>query len=234
MRAAMKATRSTGPHASVQKYDLLTAMAVAGLNGKTVFQTSMLRLVALVTARYNWKLDELTVGQRDLARMWSVDERTVKREIKRLLSDDILIQLRPGVRGRVAAYRLNQGEIYRRSESHWQKVGPDFAARMDTNRQGPNGVGQTVVRVDFRPTTAPEFPQETAWGRTCARLADMDPDLYRSWFSALVFEEFKQASLYLRAPSSFVANYIVTHHLKRLQDVASSEFGSISRLDIRF
>ncbi|WP_042245786.1 DnaA N-terminal domain-containing protein [Paracoccus sp. PAMC 22219] len=230
----MKATRSTGPHASVQKYDLLTAMAIAGLNGKAVFQTSMLRLVALVTARYNWKLDELTVGQRDLARMWSVDERTVKREIKRLLGSEILVQLRPGVRGRVAAYRLNQDEIYRRSESHWEEVGPDFAARMDTNRHDPRAVGPTVVRVDFRPATAPDYQEETAWGRTCSRLSDMDPDLYKSWFSALVFEDFEQGSLRLRAPSSFVAKYIVTHHLKRLQDVATSEFGSISKVEITF
>lgn len=230
----MKATRSTGPHASVQKYDLLTAMAIAGLHGKAVFQTSMLRLVALVTARYNWKLDELTVGQRDLARMWSVDERTVKREIKRLLENEILIQLRPGVRGRVAAYRLNQREIYRRSESHWEEVGPDFAARMDTNRQCPDAVGPTVVRVNFRPMMAPDDPQKTAWGRTCVRLADMDPDLYKSWFSGLVFEDFEQTALRLRAPSSFVAKYIVTHHQKRLQDVARSEFGAIRKVEIIF
>lgn len=230
----MKATRSKGPQAAVQKYDLLTAMAIAGLNGKAVFQTSMLRLVALVTARYNWKLDELTVGQRDLARMWSVDERTVKREIKRLLGEHILIQLRPGVRGRVAAYRLNQGEIYRRSESHWDEVGPDFAARMGTNRQGPELVGPTVVQVDFRPATVPGQTSKTAWGRTCQRLSETDPDLYKSWFSALVFEDFDQAVLRLGAPSSFVAKYIVTHHQKRLQDVASREFGTVTKIEITF
>ena len=62
----MSLKRFTGPAAGSQKYDLLTALAVAGLNGTPGFQTSMLRLVALVTARYNWARNELTVGQKDL------------------------------------------------------------------------------------------------------------------------------------------------------------------------
>lgn len=230
----MKATRTTGPQASVQKYDLLTAMAIAGLNGKAVHQTSMLRLVALITARYNWKLDELTVGQRDIARMWSVDERTVKREMKRLTGNGILIQTRPGVRGRVAAYRLNQAEVYRQSRPHWDEVGPDFAVRMDMNRQGQEDVTQKVVRVDFRPASPSHPPRDTAWDRICARLSELDPDLYRSWFSALAFESCEKGSLRLRAPSSFVAKYIMTHHRTRLLDAACPEFGPIGKIEVTF
>ena len=126
----MDAKRYTGPQAGSQKYDLLTALSVAGLSGSPGFQTSMLRLVALVTARYNWGRNELTVGQREMARLWSVDERTVKREIKRLTAASILLQLRPGVRGRVAAYRLNIAEIHRLSAPVWDRVGPDYADRM--------------------------------------------------------------------------------------------------------
>ena len=88
----MDAKRFTGPQAGSQKYDLLTALAVAGLCGSPGFQTSMLRLIALVTARYNWARDELTVGQREMARMWSVDERTVKRELKRLTTAGVLVE----------------------------------------------------------------------------------------------------------------------------------------------
>ena len=143
----MKTNRFTGPRAGALKYDLLTALAVAGLSGSPGFQTSMLRLVALVTARYNWARDELTVGQREMARMWSVDERTVKREIKRLTSADILLQLRPGVRGRVAAYRLNIAEIHRLSAPVWERVGPDFSERMV--QHNPQAEGDKVVHVAF-------------------------------------------------------------------------------------
>ncbi|MEM8776557.1 MAG: hypothetical protein AAGF53_16095, partial [Pseudomonadota bacterium] len=107
----MEQHRIAGPEAGVQKYDILTSLSVAGLNGSSAFQTSMLRLIALVTARYNWRSDELSIGQRDIARMWSVNERTVKREIKRLLGYDILIRKRAGVRGRVATYRLNYSKV---------------------------------------------------------------------------------------------------------------------------
>ncbi len=224
----MKSMRSTGPHAGVKKYDLLTAMAIAGLNGKPTLQTSMLRLVAAITARYNWKLDELSVGQRDLARMWSVDERTVKREVKRLLDGKILLQLRPGVRGRVAAYRLNQDEVYRLSAPYWKQVGSDFLARMEDSRTMLSLSDDKVVRVDFRP----RLPQESAWERTFTRLAESDPHLHRSWFATLLFENFVDDILKLRAPSSFVAQYILTHHSGRIRDVASLEFPSLKRIEI--
>jgi DNA-binding Lrp family transcriptional regulator len=225
----MKSTKSMGPHASVRKYDLLTAMAVAGLNGKSGFQTTILRLVAVITARYNWKLDELTVGQRDLAKMWSVDERTVKREVKRLLDAKILLQLRPGVRGRVAAFRLNQDEIYRLSLPHWDQVGPDFAARMEENKIIHPEAEEKVVRVDFRT----KVPQDAAWERTFMRLAESDPHLHRSWFAALLFDGFSDDVLKLRAPSSFVAQYILTHHLGRIRDIAGTEFPALKRIEIR-
>jgi len=91
----------------------------------------MLRLIALIMARYNWRNDELSVGQRDMAHMWSVNERTVKREIKRLTEANILICKRAGVRGRVGAHHVNKSEIARLSRPAWQEVGPDFAYRVE-------------------------------------------------------------------------------------------------------
>jgi len=230
----MKLIRSTGPLASVQKYDVLTALAIAGLNGKPGFQRSMLRMVALITARYNWKLDELTVGQRDIAKMWAVDERTVKREMKRLTEYRILIPLRPGVRGRVAAYRLNQSEIHRLSQPHWEDVGPDFVARMDGRTEPAELTQDKIVRVDFRPSVQLSQHGHTAWQRTASRLAEIDPDLHRCWFISLVFEDFLDGYLRLRAPSSFVAKYILTHHMPRLRDAAKMEFEELERIGIIF
>ncbi|ANT61995.1 hypothetical protein AYJ57_16240 [Salipiger sp. CCB-MM3] len=226
--------RFTGPQAGSQKYDLLTAIAVAGLNGSPGFQTSMLRLVALVTARYNWRNDELTVGQREMARLWSVDERTVKREVKRLTKLEILLQLRPGVRGRVAAYRLNYAEIYRLSEPHWDKVGPDFSARMEVQQPQDAPPAEKVVRVDFAAARSaePVPPADTPWPRTLARLAQSDPGLYRSWFSGLALESFENGLLMLKAPSAFAAQYVLTHHMRPLHGMAQQEFPGLRRIEI--
>lgn len=230
----MDAKRFTGPQAGSQKYDLLTALSVAGLSGSPGFQTSMLRLVALVTARYNWARNELTVGQREMARLWSVDERTVKREIKRLTSASILLQLRPGVRGRVAAYRLNLAEIHRLSAPVWDRVGPDYSDRMA--RQVPQPESGNVMHVNFAATPAAE-PTEAAgrggpWPRTLARLARLDPALHRNWFSALKAGACEGGVLTLRAPSQFLAQYVQTHHQRLLLGTAQMEYPGLRRIEI--
>lgn len=236
----MKINRFTGPQAGSQKYDLLTAMSVAGLNGSATFQTSMLRLVAVVTARYNWRLDELTVGQREMARMWSVDERTVKREIKRLTGAGILLQLRPGVRGRVAAYRLNLAEIHRLSAPVWDRVGPDFIARMGAEAEAQTAADKPkVVHVNFAqgsglPDTPPERSgADPRWGRVLDRLGQSDPGLHASWFAALRFAEYDGGCLRLSAPSAFAAQYVRTHHMPPLQGAAALEFPGLCLIEIR-
>lgn len=225
----MKTNRFTGPQAGSQKYDILTAMSVAGLNGSATFQTSMLRLVAVVTARYNWRLDELTVGQRELARMWSVDERTVKREVKRLTGAAILLQLRPGVRGRVAAYRLNIAEIHRLSAPVWDKVGPDFTERMGAEAALHSPEPPKVVHVDFG-QSAPAG--DARWGRALERLAQSEPGLHSNWFATLTFVDCEGACLRLVAPSAFAAQYVRTHHLRPLQGAAALEFPGLRRVEV--
>ena len=145
----MDSKRLTGPQAGVVKYDLLTTLATAGLCGTPGEQTSMLRLIALVTARYNWRADEVTVGQREMARLWSCNERTVKREIKRLTGAGVLRCLRPGVRGRVAAYRLERGALAEMADKVGMLVGQDFLERMNEIKPPP----ATVVRVNFADKT---------------------------------------------------------------------------------
>jgi hypothetical protein len=120
----------SGPGASVVKYDLLTALSLAGLRKGGTFQQSVLRLMVLITARYNWRHDELSMGQADIARLWSVDIRTVKREMKRLTQHEFLFLKRPARRGRVAAYGLNRAAILALSEDDWKDVGPDYVSRM--------------------------------------------------------------------------------------------------------
>lgn len=192
----------------------------------------MMRLIALITARYNWRVDELTVGQKEMARLWSVDERTVKREIKRLMENSVLLQLRPGVRGRVAAYRLNYAEIYRLSEPVWKNVGSDFASRMES--QIPRPVDK-VVHVQFgqeKPETVGTIGQDlqNPWGRALRRLSESESLLFKSWYRDLQLVEAKDQTIILRAPSKFIAQYIQSHHLKPLLGVIQLEFGRIQKV----
>lgn len=233
----MDAKRLTGPQAGSLKYDLLTAMSVAGLHGSPGFQTSMLRLIALVTARYNWRLDELSVGQRDMARMWGVDERTVKREIKRLIDAEFLICKRQGVRGRVGAYRLNLYAVYRRSEPYWNEVGPDFVERMQVNYPATD---TRVVRVDFaapeKSAPVDDVSQTGAgeWRHVAQFLKTQEPDLYRNWFASLEFGGFENSKLDLKAPSKFVARYIETHLMARLTHAVEEKLGRVSQIIIGY
>ncbi len=222
-----EARRLTGPGAGPQKYDLLTALAVAGLAGSSTRMTTMLRLIAVITARYNWHLDELTVGQRELARLWSVDERTVKREIKRLTEADLLIQLRPGVRGRVAAYRLNQPAVHRISAAEWPAVGPDFVSRMGAVAPPV----EKVIRVDFQ-AKGTAVAGATPWDRTVARLAAADPELFQNWFGRLTFGGVSGDTLALTAPNRFTAQYVQTHLIPHLHRAAAPDFPAVQRVII--
>lgn len=232
----MDARRLTGPLAGGLKYDLLTALSVAGLHGPPIFQVTMMRLIALVTARYNWRMDELSVGQRDMAKMWGVNERTVKREVKRLTEARIIICTRKGVRGRVAAYRLNFEEIYARSLPQWSAVGPDFVERMSQRYQSAE---TKVVKVDFGSPEIPEAQQpqnETdgprEWRHVMRNLRQNHPQHAENWFSKLEMNRWEAGQLELRAPSKFFARYIKSHLSGILIFAASEELGPVDELVI--
>ncbi len=224
------ATRLTGPGAASFKYDLLAGLSVVGLASPGVMMTSMTRLISLLTARYNWKRDELCVGQREMARMWSVNERTVKREIKRLTGLEILVCTRPGVRGRVAVYRLNIARILELSEPGWALIGPDFEQRMRER------VGNAAVKVislqdyvNARVTPA-EAESNAPWDRVREDLARADTAVFAAWFDRLEFEGFVDGTLTLKAPSRFVERYIETHLARQLRSAVEAEFGTMRAL----
>lgn len=226
----MNSLRLTGPEAGVLKYDLLTALSVAGLNGSSTLQMSILRLVAVVTARYNWRADEFVVGQRDLARMWSVNERTVKREVKRLTESGLLICKRPGVRGRVGAYRLNQARIAEMSKPCWPLVGPDFEARM-----GERYTRVEVNVVPLRPVLEsnpanPVSAMPGTWEKAMARLASDEPNQFNAWFAKLGFCSFVGGTLTLSCESTFAQRYIDAHLTHVLLRVVEDEMGPVARI----
>ncbi|WP_435705339.1 DnaA N-terminal domain-containing protein [Yoonia sp.] len=196
----------------------------------------MSRLILLITARYNWRVDEFCVGQRDLARMWNVTERTVKREVKFWLEKRLVICKRQGVRGRVGAYRLNYPEIYRLSAPYWQNVGPDFHERMtDTNPVKD----AKVVAVDFgnRAVAVPDPPEAASkdphtWRAACQRMKDLHPEHYRNWFALLAFGADDAEVLHLTAQNQFVAHYVQTHLYGILSEAVSATLGPRRRITI--
>lgn len=200
---AMQSRRLTGPGAGVQKYDVLTALGTFALAADRSTQRRILRLITLITARYNWARNELSIGRTDIARLWSVNERTVKRELGALKALGFLLVKRPGARGRVTTYTLDLTEVDRASEPVWDKVGPDFRARMDAQERA----GDTVIQFPNQSAT----PDQQVWVRAKALLRRDDPARTQAWFEPLTCTACRGGSLILKAPSQFHANYVSTH-----------------------
>lgn len=218
----MRPKHLSGPGAGAEKYDLLTALSVAGLSGSGVEQTSMLRLIAVVTARYNWAEDDLTMGHREMAALWSVDERTAKRETKRLIEAGFLAIKRRGARGRVSSYRLCIDRIYALSEPVWTQVGPDFQVRMSGRRtEEPK-----VVKVDFTRTRSSD-PQ---WEQVAAHLTAANPARFAAWYAKLRPLGVEGGLLTLEASSSFALQYIQTHLMAELQSAIFQAYPSVRRV----
>ncbi|MEL6522356.1 MAG: DnaA N-terminal domain-containing protein [Pseudomonadota bacterium] len=224
----MKPQRITGPDAAVLKYDILTALSVIGLKGPHSLQTSVLRLIALVTARYNWRTDEFTVSQRDMARLWSVNERTVKREVKRLSDAQIIQCKRRGVRGRVGAYSLNYIEVARQSEPLWPMVGPDFVHRMQTHHDGI--VPKVIHLANFQKAASLSGAEPGTWEKAMATIAQSHPEQFEAWFARLNFLSYENETLRLGAPSPFFQRYVETHLMTTLLKAVELEFGPVNQV----
>ncbi len=220
----MQIARPVGRQAASRKYDLLTALGVHACHGDKHLQRLVLRLMTLIVARYNWQSDEITVGQREIAALWGVDERTVKRDIARLRALGWLVQHRAAVRGRVASHGLDLTAILAATKGDWASVGPDFVDRM-TGPETPAAAAPNVVSF---PTTQPPLPAGAGlWLRAQARLQAEDPALFAAWFRPLVELGTEGGLLELAAPSRFHASYVTTHLTARLLAALRAEDGTI-------
>ncbi|MEI4473776.1 DnaA N-terminal domain-containing protein [Frigidibacter sp. MR17.24] len=214
----------SGAGAASRKYDLLSAIGAAGLAGDPADQRRALRLMVLVTARYDWRRDRLAVGQREIAALWSVDERTVKREMARLRDAGWLILRRQGARGRVSEYALAIETILAATRPHWAAVGPDLVERLSATAV-PAGTDPKVIPFPGGTGTEPEAsapgvaapaiepkPRDQGlWGRISASLSSDNPARHAAWIAPLVAAETAEDRLVLRAPSRFHASYVETH-----------------------
>ena len=160
---------------------------------------------------------DLSVGRREIARLWSVDERTVKREIGALKQLGFLTVKKPGARGRVTTYALDVSRILETTCTDWHRVGPDFAERMEAMT-----TAEPVRQPNVVPFPAEQAAERTEWSRARTVLKAADPARYEAWFKPLVRESAGQGNLILRAPSTFHADYVMTHMIGDLIRAAAT------------
>lgn len=228
----MQIVRPVGRQAASRKYDLITALGVHACRGDKHFQRLVLRFITAIVARYNWQTDELSIGQRELAALWSVDERTVKREMAKLRALGWLVQKRAAVRGRVAIHGLDLPAILAATRADWDAVGPDFVDRMAGPPQ-PTDHQPAPNVVAFPGTIPASLPEDaTLWDRIQSRLATEDPAAFTMWFRQLSQIGLSGGCLDLIAPSRFHAAYVTTHHLIRLLAAARRQDGSIRMVKV--
>ena len=228
----MELARAVGRDAASRKYDILSALMAYALSQDKFVQRQVMRIMALITARYNWQRDELSVGQEEIARLWSVDERTVKREMAKFRSMGWLVQKRAATRGRVTVYGLDLGRMMDDTRPAWPAIGPDFVARMTPGETAPQP-GANVVPLRPATTGTPDRMEAgTLWGEVQRRLHAMDPAVYRAWFQALTTVEMVGGRLILAAPSPFHASYVSGQMSHRLLAAVREIDPSVSAVSV--
>ncbi|MEM0921552.1 MAG: hypothetical protein AAGI13_00800 [Pseudomonadota bacterium] len=218
-----------GRAASARKYDLLSAMMAFGLSAGKHERLLVMRLMALITTRYNWQRDELAVGQREIARLWCVDERTVKREMAKLRARDWVVVKRHGARGRVTVHGLDLAQILRDTRPAWPHIGPDFKARMIEGEASQPAPQSNVVPLHG----LPEVSQGgSVWPAIQSVLRDAQPALFAAWFSKLDEVEHREGCLTLVAGSAFVGTTVARDYGEHLLQAAQSVDRSIRKVEI--
>lgn len=212
----MQVAKPVGRNAPAIKYDILSALAVHALSGDKHRQRSTLRVISLITTRYNWRNNELSIGREEIARLWSVNERTVKREMAKLRAMGWITVKRPAARGRVAVYEFDLKQLMIDTSEVWPTIGTDFQARMTEEPESETN----IVPFKVKPP-APDSSGMDVWTQVQTILHGRDPELWSSWFQHLSEAERAGGVVTLIAPSRFMADYIAQKWSGRLLSVYS-------------
>lgn len=208
----MQLPRPVGREAASRKYDILSALMAFALAKDKHVQRQVLRIMALITTRYNWQRDELTMGQGEIARLWSVDDRTVKREMARLRAQGWLVLKRQGVRGRVSVYGMDLNRMLEDTRPAWPLIGEDFVARLDPQEAAGQGASNVVP---LRAVPAP-VADGSVWALAQGWLCDQDAASYAAWLHSLTEAGRDAHCLTLAAPTRFHATYVSTNLREKL------------------
>lgn len=225
----MQIAKPVGREAASRKYDILSALMAFALSQEKTVQRQVLRLMSLITTRYNWQRDELSMGQEDIARLWCVDPRTVKREMAKLRAKGWLVLKRQGARGRVSVYGLDLSLMMADTRPVWDNIGPDFSDRL-APAPAPE-TPQTNV-VPLRKSVQAPVADGSFWAQVQQELHAVDAAIYGAWFHSLAEVGVSDGNLHLVAPSKFHATYVKTHLVPRVLSVARRIDPSISGVQI--
>ena len=204
-------------------------MLAYGLRQDKHKQRLIMRLMALVTTRYNWQRDELSMGQSEIAKLWDVDPRTVKREMAKLRSLGWLVEKRCAARGRVALHGIALDQIMLDTKPAWDAIGPDFVARVQP------GAAPTVAEnvVPLRRVTAP-VSDGSLWAEAQAVFHAQDQAAFAAWVEKLSVVAYDAGQLTLMAPSRFHATYVTTNLLDRLTVILRRIDPSLAKVVVQF
>jgi hypothetical protein len=203
------ATRLTGVGAGAKKYDVLSVLALAGLENAALPSQRALRFIALITIRYNWAADMLSVGHEELGHLWKVSKRTVIREMEALRSLGLLVVLRPGRRGTVTTYRLDISAIRKlaasRLLSETSGIDSRLAASEDNLDNEPSEASQASIRND---PGLPPSPCRDLWTAVLDNLSPSVSSAQKDRWLGPLRAELVDDIFYLEADSAFRAVYI--------------------------
>ncbi|MFA8443988.1 hypothetical protein [Yoonia sp.] len=226
----MQQVKATGPRAAALKYDILTALLSLSLSNKSVDGRLAHRLALLITARFSWRTETFSVGTREIARLWSVTERTAKRELALMRARQWISVHRSPARGRVTEHRIDLATVLDATRQSWPAVGPDFVARMG---QGPEETVPDQTVVPFRSSVnLPPTPDGSLWGAASVLIHADDPGLHAAWIDKLAAVSHDGNRLVLAAPSQFVASYVRTHLAGRLLAAVTCIDPSVTQVTI--
>ena len=224
----MLGTKPVGRDAATKKYDILSALSAFALSQDKHAQRRILRLMALITTRYNWQRNELSMGQEDIARLWSVDLRTVKREMAKLRACGWLVETRAAARGRVALHAIDLALIMADTQCIWANIGTDFIDRQTP--KGPTAPHSNVVPFQIAP-----IPQDASlWSATRHAFQAQDATTYAAWIAQLKDIEREGGTICLLAPSRFHKTYVEIHLMEALMRIMRRIDPSVSsvRIDV--
>lgn len=227
------------PCAPVVKYDVLAAVSCAGLARTGISKDLAHRLTLLILARFNWNTGEISCGNQQLADMWAVDLRRVKRIMAELKELGVIHVARLGCRGRVTSYRLSLDAIARLTRAAWHRLGADIVARLDamfpdhtenaetdsiahtnTNQEEQSNV---VPLKSFKKLSPPSDPIKLELARHLSSVV-MD-----RWINDLTFE-MKDRVFYIRSQSKFRLHYVEQKYDALIRSVVKDHKGLINTL----
>ena len=231
-----------GPRASVVKYDIVAAINGAGLAKASLSKDLAQRLTLLIVSRYNWLTNEISAGHMQLAMLWSVDLRRVKRVLAELRDIGVLAVKRAGRKGLVTVYSLDLSRIAAITRPYWNLLGADIAARLDaafpekvapvSALEAPSAAREDVagdIGQQSNVVGIAEVRRQRADPVRHALAQEISPPAFERWIKPLVHER-RDDGVVFTAASSFVANYVERQFGHRIERAIRQLFPDIRRV----